>query len=1465
MKVSLLKRQGFLKIPALATACVFILQPLTAPLAWAHDYTFPGGTVPGKPADPDGPLTSQPTPNNPSNENPKNPTDPVELFRGEFVVSRQDLFWPGRGLAVNLGFNYRSRSSFNGPFGYGWDMSYYRRVRKLINNNALVLRGANRRDEFVWNATTLTYVAPAGIYDTLVQNADGTHTLTSKHGIKEYFNVNGVLTKIVDRNGNTLTFSYDPAGALPITGKSPYFITQTTGVVAREYRLIRITDAIGRTVDFAYNAEGRLSSLTYAGRTVQYTYNTDGDLISVRTPTSTDFPSGSTTTYAYTSHNLTSITDPKGQAFLTNEYDSQDHVTRQTYGGSANVATLSYLPDMVCPSTPGSANAGYSLTLSPLSANPGDSLTATWTAPAGSSTSDWIGLYQKGAVNTSYKTYFYTNGATSGSNTLTTSASYAQGLYEARYLPNNGYTSVASSSTVCLGSTALVAQPSATEVVDRNGNRAKYNFDAAGHITKIEQFTDGVPAGEPASYVTQYEYNAAGEITRILYPRGNATEYTYDAKGNVLTIRSKVIGATKFVAVATDIVTAFTYNAFAEPTTVTDPRAFRTTFTYDAKGNLTRVTAPITTTFTSFLYNTFGQVTQMTEPGTLITTYTYDAATGNLLKIARDPAATNATTQFTYDAVGNVTSVTDTNASVTSFTYNELNQLKKVVAPAPFNFETNLRYDANGNLVQVDRQATAGAPGSLPGLGTVNSGDGWQSVVYAYNMLDRVTSIRNDLNQVTSYAYDGTGNLTQATDAKNQITRYTYDERDLVTQVTDPKNGLVQYGLDANGNAIRVTDPASHATDFVYDAFDRLTAITYADAAKDQFTYDKSSNVLSHITPIPVTTTTFVTRTYAYDAMDRLISKTVPGRVTTYTYDVASRLTRAADTVATLVFAYDKFHRLTSAATTYPTTTALTQTYAYDKLNRRTSYTYPAVSPAVGRQITYQYDALSRLTGQTDLTGQSIALGYDALSRRSSLSMANGVLTNYAYDAVSRLLSINSSRSGSSITSASYTYDAIGNRLSQTIGPVGGAKSFAYDALSQLTSATNPSVSFAYDGVGNRTTAAGVTYTANTLNQYTQVGSSAYTYDKAGNLLTDGTSTYTYDAENRVTKIVSGANTLLYTYDGLGRRISRSLNGVITRFYYDGLERIADRNAAGVVEASYLFGPGIDEAWELQRGSDTRTYSRDGLGSPLVLTDSTGAILERYSYAEFGAPTVTNVSTSQTGTASFFNNPILFTGREWEPEAQIYYYRARFYHPGVGRFTSRDPLGYAPDVNLYRYVGNSPVNWIDPLGWMSRAIGPGPSRPVGDMPFNPQPGGIITTPVSGPEKGPGGFTPAGPDGGPTGYTPGTDIFPRPQPGDKGPSKSEGRIQGTDQPGMDKAEPGTQGQQDKEEGGKKKGKKKEKYPLPDGGSIEIETRGQKGTDGGTSEVIKIKDSQGKTTDVWHAVTDSNGNIIHLHPK
>ena len=101
-------------------------------------------------------------------------------------------------------------------------------------------------------------------------------------------------------------------------------------------------------------------------------------------------------------------------------------------------------------------------------------------------------------------------------------------------------------------------------------------------------------------------------------------------------------------------------------------------------------------------------------------------------------------------------------------------------------------------------------------------------------------------------------------------------------------------------------------------------------------------------------------------------------------------------------------------------------------------------------------------------------------------------------------------------------------------------------------------------------------------------------------------------------------------------------------------------------------------------------YHADGLGSIVAITDANMQVVQRYSYESFGRVKVSNRS---------FKNIYTYTGREWDGEIGLHYYRARYYDPMAGRFISKDPIGFAGgDVNLYRYVGNGPVVWIDPSG-----------------------------------------------------------------------------------------------------------------------------------------------------------------------
>lgn len=148
-----------------------------------------------------------------------------------------------------------------------------------------------------------------------------------------------------------------------------------------------------------------------------------------------------------------------------------------------------------------------------------------------------------------------------------------------------------------------------------------------------------------------------------------------------------------------------------------------------------------------------------------------------------------------------------------------------------------------------------------------------------------------------------------------------------------------------------------------------------------------------------------------------------------------------------------------------------------------------------------------------------------------------------------------------------------------------------------------------------------------------------------------------------------------------------------TSYIYDGQAVILATSSDATIKTSrYLQGPNIDEHLAMVRGADNtyHYYHADGLGSIVAITDKNQKVDEVYTYSAFGV-----VDSVGNG----ISNPYRFAGREWDSEAGLYYNRARYYNPKIGRFISKDPIGFASgDTNLYRYVGNNPVNHTDPQG-----------------------------------------------------------------------------------------------------------------------------------------------------------------------
>ena len=266
-----------------------------------------------------------------------------------------------------------------------------------------------------------------------------------------------------------------------------------------------------------------------------------------------------------------------------------------------------------------------------------------------------------------------------------------------------------------------------------------------------------------------------------------------------------------------------------------------------------------------------------------------------------------------------------------------------------------------------------------------------------------------------------------------------------------------------------------------------------------------------------------------------------------------------------------------------------------------------------------------------------------------------------------------------------------------------GTQTYTYDKIYEVIGADYPAfyafsdMTYQYDACWNResTVNGGTTnYLTNNLNQYTSVGGTAYTYDANGNLTTDGTQTYYYDCENKLTKVVrnSDGQTLgEYKYDPFGKRVQKISSGITTNFIFDQIsyQVLEERSDAGVLLRLFTYGSVIDEPLIMYQVDTYYYYYRDGLGSVVNLTDLAGATAKSYDYDVYGG-------FSSSGSLS--GNSYSFTGRGYDSESGVFYYRARYYSPELGRFLQVDPIKYNVGPNIYNYVDNNPCIWVDPLG-----------------------------------------------------------------------------------------------------------------------------------------------------------------------
>ena len=821
-----------------------------------------------------------------------------------------------------------------------------------------------------------------------------------------------------------------------------------------------------------------------------------------------------------------------------------------------------------------------------------------------------------------------------------------------------------------------------SSVEDRNGNAVAFVYDATDFLVSITDaagravsFTKGADGRvaqmtDPAARVFGFDYSPEGELVGFTNPLGETLTFSYDSKSN-LTAVIDPRGNTQ---------ESLTYDASgrvdshvegAESWTYQYLPASRRTVKRDAAGHAWTVD-----------YNEAGVATRRTDPFGNAETFTYD----DDLNVVSHTDQRSHTTTATYDDRGNPLTRTDAAGGVESMTYEPV--YGRLLTHTDANgATTTLAYDSRGNL--ISRTDALGNQTILQydAQGQVTRIDFPEGAAYTfgYDANGNLASVTDALGHTSTATFDVLGKVVQTTDAAGRVTRYLYDEAERLVEQINAQDESTSLLYDVTGNLVSLTQPTGATTQFEYDALNRLVRRIGPLGGVTTYSYDSHDNLVLrrdakgqeiHFT---------------YDALDRLLTRQRVEDTVTYAYDAVGNLLSAVDADSQLAFTYDALDRVVTAQTAATAgQPASTLGYAYDAVSNVTGLTDSA-----GGAFQYDYDSLSRVVGISDATGQAYSFGYDALSRRTSLQGPAGTGSDSSYDAGNRLVALALSGGGTTET-IGLSYDAVDNPVSRTDGA--GTHEYTFDLLSQVTGASHPvaaAESYAYDSVGNRTGShLSTAYQLNLRNQVLADDDFDYSYDANGNLVaeieraTGATTSYQYDSDDQLVRIdFPGGGFASYRYDGVGRRIAKNVDGQVTQYVYDD-NGILLEYAAGSLVARYTHTPeGVDRVLAVERQGAVTYLQADAVGSIVRTVSDLGAV-EELSYDAFGRP-LQGVSDQA---------PYAFQGREYDSESGLYYFRARYYHPRLGRFLSEDPIGFTGGVNLYAFVRNNPLKLRDPSG-----------------------------------------------------------------------------------------------------------------------------------------------------------------------
>ncbi len=800
--------------------------------------------------------------------------------------------------------------------------------------------------------------------------------------------------------------------------------------------------------------------------------------------------------------------------------------------------------------------------------------------------------------------------------------------------------------------------------------RFQYNYYNAHMVMQWLPIRVTVPVSTTNSLITKYTYNqntatlteaTVEDNTGKLFSKVN---YEYDTYSNPTTVRIK--GDT------VDTVIKMQYG-------------YRSMLPTRQDVNVTGVDGTISTISVQAAYNLRGEITRYVDGNGNATVATYDA-------IGRPTTETNpdgSVTTIKYDDLLNKVSVTDPRGNVRTYEYDPLGRLVREVDVRGV---TSYTLDEYGRLVAKRDPAGDTTFYSYDANSRVlTENDGTSQIQYIYNDGNRtLTTVDGENNQIretydvmgrllrqeelkatgnvplVSRTYDYMGNVTSSTDANGNVTAFTYDPISRLIVVKDAEGKTTSYSYNMTGDMIKLTYGDGKSLFKSYDEIGRLLKQTDPLGQTETYTYDRNSNVVKYIDRKGQI------HSYQYNNRDFLIRDQTSDETINYTYDSMGNRLTMKDATGTTSYAYASTGELISL--TYPDGAKLTMNY--DSRGLRTSQTFTLGSYTLTSKTTYQgARALPQKLQVISSGGAEIANLAYSYRKNNSLAQTTtgtGLAATYSYTGLN-LTGLTTTHNGAKLKQYTYGYDNNRNITSQNDS--GTSFGYTYDALNRIKTSTQFNETYTYDQRDNRRSL--------TSNRVPEIPTTA---------------SYQYDTRNRLKAVTEDGTSITYSYNGDGLMVGRTKGNQSTRYYYDDRGLLVAEGTVGSGTVTITYGYVFDSTRKLvgrQAAGESKLqyYVTNGHGDVTELRDASGNLLNSYSYDIWGNP----ITVQET-----VPNSLRYAGEYWDADTKLQYLRARWYDPATARFIGEDTyegeLTNPLSLNLYAYVHNNPLIYVDPSG-----------------------------------------------------------------------------------------------------------------------------------------------------------------------